>query len=106
MENTALSEELIAKNKEEFIGLVRSIARPDCYVEDLVQMLELSDFFTAPVTTNAFRNYDGGLCEQALSRYHNLIQLAQTNVLGSRFSSYRKFVCRSGKDQQFRKRLC
>lgn len=81
MENTALSEELIAKNKEEFLGLVRSIARPDCYVEDLVQMLELSDFFVAPVTTNAFRNYDGGLCEQALSRYRNLIQLAQANAL-------------------------
>ena len=78
---TEISDELRESNKNEYLKLVKSIGRSDCYMEDLIDMLCSTDFFEAPATTNSFRSYSGGLCEQALCRYNNLKQLAQMNEL-------------------------
>lgn len=63
-----MTAEQLQKNKEEYIKKVRGISREGTDIEGLILMLEQSDFFNAPATANAYRAYDGGLCEQALDR--------------------------------------
>lgn len=64
-----IDEEVVQNNKKEFIEHVHEIDRPGADIDSLVTMLEASDFFTAPATSNSFRNYTGGLCEHAINRY-------------------------------------
>ena len=75
-----ISEEVRIENKERFINLVNKITRPGADLSGLLQMLEKSDFFDAPATTNSFRNYKGGLCEHALIRYANLKKLCEQSA--------------------------
>lgn len=75
-----ISEEVRIENKERFINLVNKITRPGADLSGLLQMLEKSDFFDAPATTNSFRNYKGGLCEQALTRNINLNKLCEQSA--------------------------
>lgn len=70
-----LTPERIEENKIKYLELINSIDRPGSDIPGLIKMLEESDFFTAPATTNSFGNYEGGLCEVALNRYTRLISL-------------------------------
>lgn len=70
-----LNDEIIQDNKKRFIELLHEISRPDVDIEGLIASLEKGDFFTAPVTTNSFRNYRGGLCEHSLCRYQELCKI-------------------------------
>ena len=47
--------------KEEFIELLRSTKREG--IENLLNFLEKSDFYTAPASTRFHGNYEGGLSE-------------------------------------------
>lgn len=69
MENT-VREQMLAKYKEEFISLLRSTERPG--IEELLQWLEESDFYTAPASTKGHGSYEGGLLIHSLSVYRVL----------------------------------
>ena len=75
-----INEEVRMENKIKFINLVNTITRPGADLPGLIQMLEQSDFFDAPATANSFRNYKGGLCEQALIRNINLKHLCEQSA--------------------------
>lgn len=72
-----ISKEDRIENKRRFLELLRGINRPGADLEGLISELERGDFFTAPLTERAYRNYDGGLCEQALCRHYHMELLAK-----------------------------
>lgn len=53
--------------KEEFIELLRSTKREG--IENLLNFLEKSDFYTAPASTRFHGNYEGGLLEHSMKVY-------------------------------------
>lgn len=61
----SLSAEQIAKNRDEFLALLRTVDRPG--VESLIDWLNNSDFFTAPASTKYHCNFAGGLCLHSLN---------------------------------------
>lgn len=72
-----LTDEMIDKNKERFLNLVKSITREGINMERLIAQLEGSDFFEAPASAiyhNAFR---GGLCDHCLNVYDTLVDLCE-----------------------------
>lgn len=71
-----LSPEQLAKNREEFLQILRDNVKRDG-VEDLIHYLENNDFFTAPSSTRFHGNYEGGLCEHSLNVYDCLVALHQ-----------------------------
>ena len=75
-----IDETLRQENKEKFLSLVNEIKRPGADLSGLCYKIENSDFFNAPATTNSFRNYKGGLCEHALTRYINLKNLCEQST--------------------------
>lgn len=66
---------IINTDKEKFIELLKRVNRSG--IENLIDFLEKSDFFTAPDSTKSFRAYEGGLCEHALVRYDYLLKLSE-----------------------------
>ena len=79
----------LEKQKEEFIGLLRSTKREG--IENLIAWLEKSDFFTAPSSTVYHNNFPGGLCAHSLNVYY---------AAKSFYESYKKLV-RPDKDMSF-----
>lgn len=73
-----LTQDQILMNKQEFIGLVRSIKREGADIEKLIRKLENSDFFQAPASTKYHASYAGGLCEHSLNVYHNMVKFIQS----------------------------
>ena len=72
-----LTDEIIIKNKERFLNLVKSITREGVNMERLIDQLEGSDFFEAPASAiyhNAFR---GGLCAHCLNVYDTLVDFCE-----------------------------
>lgn len=58
----------IQKNKEEFLHLLKSVARPG--IDRLIEWMETkSDFFIAPASTMFHGNYEGALVEHSLNVY-------------------------------------
>lgn len=70
-----LSNEEIARNKEEFTSLINSIERPGINKEGLIGWLNSTDFFIAPASTKYHESYAGGLCEHSLNVYYELCNL-------------------------------
>ena len=79
----SLSKEVLELNKETFLNLVKEISTEGADINGLVEMLETSDFFTAPASTLYHDNYEGGLCQHSLDVYYNLIMLANTFMPGT-----------------------
>lgn len=79
----AISDELIEKNKEEFIEILSSnlINREGCDIERLMLKLEHSDFYTAPASTRYHASYKGGLVDHSLNVYHNMMSIAKAKHL-------------------------
>ena len=57
-------------NKERFLLLCKQVARRG--MDDVVEYLEGSDFFTAPASTRFHESYEGGLCEHSLNVYDRM----------------------------------
>lgn len=70
-----LSKEQIEGNKIEFIALLRTIEREGARIEELIEKLESSDFFTAPSSVKHHGAYEGGLCDHSLNVYYNMMHL-------------------------------
>ena len=60
-------------NKERFISLCKGIHREG--IDDLMQWLEESDFYTAPASARYHGSYAGGLLEHSLNVYDELQRL-------------------------------
>lgn len=67
----------IENNKQAFLNLVNQINRDG--VDNLIQFLLTSDFFTAPASTKMYRAEEGGLCAHALARYNIMKKLVEAN---------------------------
>lgn len=65
--------------KEEFIKLLRSTGRDG--IEDIINFLEKTDFYTAPASTKYHGNYEGGLLEHSMKVYEVLKHNVKTSVI-------------------------
>ena len=61
--------------KNEFKSIVNAKINRDG-IEDLMQWLEGTDFFTAPASTRFHGSYEGGLVEHSLAVYKRMVQFA------------------------------
>lgn len=62
-------------NQEKFENLLRTEIKREG-VEQLIEYLKGSDFYTAPATTQYGLSVEGGLCQHALDIYSIMLQLA------------------------------
>lgn len=70
-----ITEDKINSNKEEFLRLLRSVNIEGAYIDDLVNWMESSDFFTAPASTKYHNSVKGGLCDHCLNVYKNIFKV-------------------------------
>lgn len=68
-----LTDEQIAKNKQEYLALIRTVNRPG--MPELIAWLEKSDFFEAPSSCNYHSNFKGGLCDHSLNVYRCALRI-------------------------------
>lgn len=76
-------------NKERFIALVKSINREGFRKDALLEVLENSDFYSAPASTFDYYSYNRaeGLLDHSLAMYDYLSELLKTiPLLASRYS--------------------
>ena len=66
--------------KEQFLELLRTVNREG--IDELINFLEKSDFFTAPASTRFHGNHEGGLVEHSLKVYEILKHKVQNNIKG------------------------
>ena len=66
--------------KEEFLNLLGTVKREG--IENLIEFLEKSDFFTAPASTRFHGNFEGGLAEHSLKVYEILKHKVENNIKG------------------------
>lgn len=71
-----ISNKQLEINRETYIALLRKVNREG--IEELINFLDKSDFFTAPASGRFHGNYDGGLCEHSL----NVCKVALSNYKG------------------------
>lgn len=70
-----MEEEVINKNKEEFLKIARENIKRDG-LEDLLGWLASTDFFEAPASTKFHSAEAGGLCFHSLNVFRRLLKLA------------------------------
>ena len=63
------------KMKDKFIGLLRETKREG--IENLIDFLEKTDFFTAPASTKFHNSFEGGLLAHSLNVYEALESLVK-----------------------------
>lgn len=63
-------------NKERFVSILRSVRRDG--VDELLQWLDQTDFYTAPASSRYHGSYEGGLLEHSLNVYDELVRLLNT----------------------------
>ncbi|MFR2570676.1 MAG: HD domain-containing protein [Clostridia bacterium] len=66
--------------KEQFLELLKTVNREG--IDELINFLEKSDFFTAPASTRFHGNHEGGLVEHSLKVYEILKHKVQNNIKG------------------------
>lgn len=69
-------------NKTDFLAYCRGLIHRDG-INELLDWLEKSDFFTAPASTKYHGAYEGGLCEHSLNVFDQLARLVHEDPLGS-----------------------
>lgn len=70
--------------KEEFIELLRSTKREG--MEELINFIEKTDFYTAPASTRFHGDYEGGLLEHSMKVYEILKYKAKNNIMNMEFA--------------------
>lgn len=61
--------------KNEIVALLKSVKREG--MEELMEFLERTDFYTAPASTRFHNCFEGGLAEHSLNVYHALKELTK-----------------------------
>lgn len=79
---SVLDNDIINQNKEVYLELLSGIEREGFFKEQLLSLLNNSDFFTAPASTKYHSAYPGGLCEHSLDVYKEL------KMLSNKFPQY------------------
>lgn len=74
-----MEEELINKNKEEFLQIARENIKRDG-IENLLSWLTSTDFFEAPASTKFHSAEAGGLCKHSINVYNRLLKLAKDEL--------------------------
>ncbi len=70
-----MEQELINKNKEEFLNIARENIKREG-IDELLKWLESTDFFEAPASARFHLAEAGGLCQHSLNVYKRLLKLA------------------------------
>ena len=65
--------------KEKFLEILRKVNREG--IEELINFLEKSDFFTAPASTRFHGNHEGGLAEHSIKVYEILKHKVENCVM-------------------------
>ena len=65
--------------KEQFLELLKQVKREG--INELIEFIEKTDFFTAPASTRFHGSFEGGLVEHSLKVYEILDYKAKNNVL-------------------------
>lgn len=76
----------IEKQKQDFINLVHSTIKREG-IDDLLNWLEKSDFYTAPASTRYHGNYQGGLCEHSMDVWKYIMELKHSLLLETEISA-------------------
>jgi len=71
-----MTPEQIQQNKSKFLDICRAEIHREG-IENLLNYLEKSDFFTAPSSTRFHLNEAGGLCAHSLNVYETLLALCE-----------------------------
>ena len=71
---TYILDQIVEKNKQEYISAINLITRP-FDKDELIKMLEETDFFEAPASGKYHNAYKGGLCEHSLNVWKRLVDL-------------------------------
>lgn len=87
------TKEDMSKAENEICSLLRSVKRPNACIEELIQKLKDSDFFTAPASTKYHNCCEGGLADHSLNVYHNLKRLVENKHLESTISEDSIIIC-------------
>lgn len=69
-------------HKERFISLCHEHIHREG-INELLEWLESSDFYTAPASTRFHGNYTGGLCEHSLNVFDQLAKLNEVYNIGA-----------------------
>lgn len=64
----------LAKNKDTFIGLVKKYVKRDG-VDKLLDWLDRTDFYVAPLTTRYQLSVEGGLVQHSLNTFYRMVEL-------------------------------
>ena len=64
--------------KEQFLELLKQVKREG--INELIEFIEKTDFFTAPASTRLHGNYEGGLVEHIMKVYEILKHKVETNI--------------------------
>lgn len=68
--------EIIEQNKQKFLELAKNNIKRDG-IDELLDYLQKSDFFTAPASTRFHSSFEGGLCAHSLNVYERFTKLLQ-----------------------------
>ncbi len=66
-------EEYITNNKKEYLDLVKNNIKREG-IDNLIDWLQKTDFFTAPASTKYHSCYEGGLCRHSLNVYNRFVK--------------------------------
>ena len=88
-----MTPEIIAKNKEDFCTILRTVNREGADIERLISKLEKSDFFEAPASTKYHNSVEGGLVDHCLNVYYNLQSLVKNKHLQDVISEESIVIC-------------
>lgn len=70
-----LTKQQIAKNREEYLDLLKSQCGSTKGMDALMDYLDHeTDFFEAPASTRFHGSFEGGLCQHSLNVYHRLLE--------------------------------
>lgn len=67
----------VEKNKEQYLNLIKSNIKRDG-IQQLVEWLVKTDFFTCPASTKYHSNVEGGLCLHTLNVFERFIKLLKS----------------------------
>ena len=64
--------------KQEFLSILTKVKREG--IDNLINFLEQTDFYTAPASTRFHGNFEGGLVEHSIKVYEILKHKVETNI--------------------------
>ena len=73
--NETMEQEMINKNKEEFLNIAKTHIKREG-IDELLKWLQTTDFFECPASSKFHGAEAGGLCAHSINVYNRLLKLA------------------------------